>query len=286
MMKRKYLLIMLSLLLPAFAIATACGKRETASEPEDISQPQPTEPLSVTPETVDIGVVQTPEPAAVTPTPTPVPTPTPDPYLQNVEKKEYREGFYYVPLNDALRKRITGLSYPKDTKSCLVSFDELRYLRILYVDFSGEEHVGELIVHKELADEVLEIFAELYDNRYALTSVRLVDDFGERADDTKSMEADNTSSFCYRTVSGSEKLSRHSYGAAIDINPMRNPYIRPDGSVSPSNGREYADRSKDFPGKIDKHDLCYKIFTRHGWSWGGDFKDSKDYQHFSKEVER
>lgn len=285
-MKRTLTFLITALLLPALAIAAGCGKPESETDRETLSPAMTAEPVAVTSKPVDLSVVQTPEPAAATPTPTPVPTPTPDPYLQHVTKKEYREGFYYVPLNDALKKRITGMSYPKDVRNSLVSFDELRYLRILYVDFSDEEHVGELIVHRELADEVLEIFAELYDNRYPLTSVRLVDDFGQPADDTKSMEADNTSSFCYRKVADSDKLSRHSYGAAIDINPMRNPYIRPDGSVSPSNGRQYADRSKDFPGKIDKHDLCYKVFTRHGWSWGGDFKDSKDYQHFSKEVER
>ena len=285
-MRRSFLIITTALLLTALTSAAGCAKPERETEPEETPVIAATEPPAVTSEPVDLGMVRTPEPAAVTPTPSPEPTPTPDPYLQNVEKKIYREGFFSVPLNAALRERITGMSYPKDTRSCLVSFDELRYLRILYVDFSDEEHVGELIVHKKLADEVLKIFAELYDNRYPLTSVRLVDDFGQPGDDTKSMEADNTSSFCYRKVADSEKLSRHSYGAAIDINPMRNPYIRPDGSVSPSNGKQYADRSKDFPGKIDKHDLCYKIFTRYGWSWGGDFTDSKDYQHFSKEVER
>lgn len=241
-----------------------------------------------TPAPVMISVVETATPVPQTPEPTAVPTPTPepDPYTDGVEKTVYREGFYSVPLNDALKARISGFSYPAPPAKCSVKHEELRYLRILYVDFEGVEHVGELIVHEQLAGEVLEIFAKLYDEKYPLTSVRLVDDFGEPADDTKSMEADNTSSFCYRRVTGSKKLSRHSYGAAIDINPRENPYIRPDGSVSPSNAKPYVKRKNDFPGKIDHNDFCYKTFRSYGWEWGGDFKGNKDYQHFSKSVKR
>lgn len=239
-------------------------------------------PVTQPPQQVEFAVAVTPTP--VPQTPTPIPTATPDPYTHDVEKTVYREGFYHVPLNDALKARITGMSYPEDPKDCPVSYEQLRYLRILHVDFAGETHVGELIVHHTLADEVLEIFAALYDAKYALTSVRLVDDFGEPGDDTRSMAADNTSSFCCRRVTGASNYSLHSYGAAIDINPMRNPYIRKDGSVSPENGEPYADRTKDFAGKIDKDDLAYRLFTERGWNWGGFFKSEKDYQHFSKSV--
>ncbi|MDO4493965.1 MAG: M15 family metallopeptidase [Clostridia bacterium] len=243
-----------------------------------------------TPDTVVFAVMPSATPAPLTPspvpTPSPTPTPEPDPYTAGTEKTVYREGFYHVPLNDALKARISGLSYPADPSKCSVRHEELRYLRILYTDFEGAERTGELIVHEKVADEVLEIFAALYDARYPLTSVRLVDDFGEPGDDTKSMEADNTSSFCYRHVTGSKKLSRHSYGAAIDINPRENPYIRPDGSVSPANAKPYVNRKNDFPGKIDRDDLCYKTFKAHGWEWGGDFKGNKDYQHFSKDIKR
>lgn len=233
------------------------------------------------------AAVATASPAPVTPAPvTPVPEPTalPDPFVDGMARETLREGFYSVALNDALKERITGLSYPAPPADCLVPYEALRYLRIRYVDFSGAEQEGELIVNERLAPEVLEIFAALYDARYPLSSVRLVDDFGQPGDDTRSMEADNTSAFCYRSVAGSEKLSRHSYGAAIDINPMRNPYIRPDGSIVPENGAAYADRSADFPGRIDEDDLCYRLFTERGWEWGGHFKTSKDYQHFSKDI--
>ncbi len=103
------------------------------------------------------------------------------------------------------------------------------------------------------------------------------------------MADNNTSCFNYRTVSGKSKLSNHSYGCAIDINPLYNPYVRTrDGKVlvSPQNAGEYADRSADFPYKIDREDLCYRLFTEHGFEWGGAWNSSKDYQHFEKKLQK
>jgi len=97
------------------------------------------------------------------------------------------------------------------------------------------------------------------------------------------MTDNNTSSFCYRRVTGSRNLSRHSYGAAIDINPMMNPYINGD-RFSPKNGEPYLDRDSGLAGMIDHDDLCYQIFKENGWSWGGDWKGDKDWQHFSKDI--
>lgn len=267
----------LTLLLVGSLFSSACAK----------PAPVPAAALTGVPETpqpqqVDFIVAETATPIPATATP--APTATPDPYTDGSEKTVYREGFYHVPLNDALKLRITGMSFPEDPADCPVRYEELRYLRILHVDFAGRTHTGELVVHHKLADEVLEIFAALYDAGYALTSVRLVDDFGEPGDDTRSMAADNSSSFCCRRVTGAKHYSLHSYGMAVDINPMRNPYIRKDGSVSPANGEAYADRSKDFAGKIDENDLCYRLFTERGWNWGGTFKSEKDYQHFSKDI--
>jgi len=53
-------------------------------------------------------------------------------------------------------------------------------------------------------------------------------------------------------------------------------------SIEPANAADYVDRSKDFSHKIDHDDLCYKLFTEHGFEWGGDWTHSKDYQHFEK----
>jgi hypothetical protein len=226
---------------------------------------------------------QTPEPTA---TPAESAKPTAEPSAAPEEdsgKVTLADGFYYIKLNEEIKQRITGMSYPKDDEDIEISYDDLRYIKLKHYDFEGKAHEGELIVHKKLADEVTEIFYELYKAEYPLESVRLVDDYGEPGDDNLSMADNNTSAFNYRKVTGSKTLSRHSYGAAIDINPMLNPYIDGD-RIAPENGVEYADRSKDFAGKIDHDDLCYKLFTQHGWTWGGDWKGDKDYQHFSKDI--
>lgn len=192
------------------------------------------------------------------------------------------DGFYYLPLTGALKGRITGMSFPDGEAE--TTYDDLRYIRLKYFDFEGKEHEdGELIVNAQLAAEVAEIFYELYKAKYPFASVRLVDDYGEPGDDNLSMAANNTSAFNYRVVTGTDTLSLHSYGAAIDINPVQNPYV--DGErVVPEAGIEYLDRSLALPGMIGHDDLCYQLFAESGWRWGGDWEGDKDYQHFSKDV--
>lgn len=281
------------LLLGATLLLSGCAQ----AEEEDLPMTFPTTP---TPPIASVMPAATPAPPAradtstspqeytdtpintATPSPAPTQKITPPPTPAD-ERVTVAEGFYYSKLDDALRKRITGMSYPANDKNTGISYDDLRYIGLLYIDFSGTEKVGELIVHRKLAKEVTGIFYELYQAGYPLHSVRLVDEYGEPGDDNKSMADNNTSAFNYRRVTGSKTLSRHSYGAAIDINPVYNPYIT-GNRIAPENAAEYADRSRDFPGKIDHDDLCYRLFTKAGWSWGGDFKGDKDYQHFSKDI--
>ncbi len=228
--------------------------------------------------------VATPSPAlSLSPVLTPSPSPSPPPTPEDDGRIAIAEGFYYMELTDAIKERITGLSYPADDSGAAISYGDLRYIGLLYYDFEGRVREGELIVNAEVAKEVTEIFHELYLAKYPFTSIKLVDEYGEAANDDLSMEANNTSCFNYRTVAGTNKLSLHSYGAAIDINPRLNPYVK-SGNVSPENGAEYADRSRDFPGKIDHDDLAYKLFAARGWTWGGDWKSVKDYQHFEKDL--
>lgn len=190
------------------------------------------------------------------------------------------ENFYYEPLSDDVISRITGISYVDNPN---ISLDDLRYISLLYVDFNGDTKHGEMICNKSIAKDLLEIFYELYNNDYQLESVKLIDEFD--GDDTKSMLANNTSCFNYRVVEGSKKLSNHAYGLAVDINPFYNPYITyKDGvtKISPAGSEAYADRTLDFPYKIDENDLAYKLFTQHGFKWGGNWNSVKDYQHFER----
>lgn len=215
----------------------------------------------------------------------------------------YKEGFFYQPLSDDVIRRITGISYPVDEETApllsfeavnivpdkdglAVSYDDLRYMNVLYYNFDGETVTGELICNRKIAQDLVEIFYELYANEYQIEKIRLIDEYN--GDDTASMEDNNTSCFNYRLVDGSSNLSKHAMGLAIDINPFYNPYVvfNRDGSgqtyISPKGSEVYADRSQNFPYKIDENDLCYKLFTAHGFIWGGNWNSMKDYQHFQK----
>ena len=184
-------------------------------------------------------------------------------------------------ISDSLFARMQGRSYPE---GCTIPRSELRHVRVLHVDAKGKVHQGELVCNKAIAQDLVDIFRQLYQARYPIEKIRLIDDY--EANDELSMRDNNTSSFCYRIVSGTKKLSKHAMGMAIDINTRYNPWVRKgaDGQqlVSPDNGRSYADRRKTYPYKIVKGDLLYRLFIQHGFKWGGNWRTMKDYQHFEK----
>lgn len=198
----------------------------------------------------------------------------------------YKDGFYYEPLSTDVIDRITGCSYPvlEDGESIEITYEDLSYVVVQYVGFDSETYEGEIICNNAIAEDLVEIFYELYRNEYQIESIALIEEYD--GDDLASCTANNTSCFNYREVVGSSSLSKHALGLAIDINPLYNPYItyNSDGSanVYPENATDYVDRSKSFPYKIDENDLCYKLFTEHGFIWGGHWNSVKDYQHFQK----
>jgi hypothetical protein len=198
--------------------------------------------------------------------------------------QEEPQMFLIENITQDIKDRINGKSYGKD---CSVPYEDLRYVKVLYWGFDEEIHEGELIVNKAIAEDIADIFKELYENKYPIEKMVLVDEY--EADDNASMTANNSSAFNYRTIDdGSGRLSNHSYGLAIDINPLYNPYVRKINGeivVSPDNGAEYADRSQSCSYFIKEDDICYKAFTSRGFTWGGDWKNTKDYQHFQKEAD-
>ena len=190
----------------------------------------------------------------------------------------WREGFYYRPIDDALKVRMTNKSYKPEAD---FSLEELVYVEVLHYDFKGQVKTGELVVNRCIADNVLSIFTELFDAKYPIEKLRLIDNYD--ADDDLSMADNNSSAFNYRTIAGTNQLSNHAMGMAIDINPLYNPYIQVrDGqtNIYPKNGLIYTDRSLENPYYIRKNDTCYNCFIKHGFTWGGDWNPSKDYQHF------
>ena len=186
--------------------------------------------------------------------------------------------FYAEPISDEVFARMYGKSYKEYST---ISREELRYVRVLHIGFDGKTYIGELVVNEKIAEETVEIFRELYKISYPIEKIRLIDEYD--GDDGASMSDNNASAFNFRFISYTTNLSNHAKGLAIDINPLYNPYVKMVDdwlSIEPANGADYVDREKDFPYKIDHDDPCYQIFTAHGFSWGGDWENRKDYQHF------
>ena len=227
------------------------------------------------------------------------------------------KSFYISEIDAKIFARIDGKSYKK---ICPLPLSELRYLHVLHKKLnnstpnltteeltskglnvlqrnsnnstpcldSKEELIseGELICNIRIAKPLIEIFRRLYEADYPIEKIRLIDEYD--ADDELSMRDNNSSCFNFRYVSFTNRISLHGYGLAVDINPLYNPYIKTvDGKkiIAPDNSSDYEDRSKIFPYKIEKDDLCCQLFKAHGFLWGGDcWDDEKDYQHFFKEL--
>jgi hypothetical protein len=187
--------------------------------------------------------------------------------------------FAAEPIPDGVWQRMQGKTYKENP---YIGRDDLRHIRVLHWDYDRKSHIGEMVVNKKIADVVVRIFRQLYDEKYPIERMVLPDVYD--ADDEKQMRDNNSSSFCYRSISGSSTLSKHARGLAIDINTLYNPYYkdRTDNTryVQPAISTKFCDRSWAFPYKIDEQDLCYKLFTAAGFEWGGTWTSCKDYQHF------
>ncbi len=188
------------------------------------------------------------------------------------------DGFYVTPISDSLFNYMNGKSYKT---GCPVGRNDLRHVHVLHYDGDSNVCKGEMVCNKLIATKLVDIFRSLYKAKYPIQCIRLVDEF--EADDEKSMTANNSSCFNFRNVAGTKVLSLHAKGLAIDINPLYNPCVKTTKGktiIEPVKGKDYADRKKNFPYKIDENDLCYKLFIRHGFHWGGAWRSIKDYQHF------
>jgi len=171
-------------------------------------------------------------------------------------------------------------------QGCPVSLENLRYIQVNHWNFKGETVSGEIIVHEEVANDMVYIFEELYNSHYPIRQMQLVSNFNGK--DWESIDADNTSAFNCRPVTGKKKKwSKHAYGKAIDINPLENPYISKTGHIAHKGSLKYRKRRHQNNSAADqavilKKDKITKIFKSYGWKWGGDWNTIKDYQHFVK----
>ncbi|MGD9545591.1 MAG: M15 family metallopeptidase [Methylocystis sp.] len=161
--------------------------------------------------------------------------------------------------------------------------NQLVLLRVPYLDFDGASQTGSLIVARSVAKAVAGAFQDIYDSgKFRIYRMSLIDEFD--GDDARSMAANNTSGFNCRTTDRGA-MSRHAYGMAVDINPVQNPY-REGNLTEPEAGRAYDrpdKRRRDIVGIIVDGDVVTRAFARQGWRWGGHWKRSVDYQHFSND---
>ncbi len=193
--------------------------------------------------------------------------------------------FWELEEGDNLHKRINGKSYRDNP---YVPLSSLRYVKLLHYNFDGNIQVGELIINQDILQDVLEIFTELFQAKYQIQSMYLVDNYwtgDPDTTDTASIDVNNTSAFCYREITGGGRLSNHAYGRAIDLNPQQNPYVSYSTGTAKwyhSNADDYIARDTGLPHVITHDDLAYRLFTERGFQWGGDWNNPKDYQHFDK----
>lgn len=204
---------------------------------------------------------------------------------------EPMQSFSKAPLSSDLREDM--IKSEIWSPECPVSLDRLNILKISYIDFDGNEHQdGKLVVHDVVADHVLEVFQNLYDNKFPIFSMNLINEYD--GDDNKSLEANNTSAFNCRTIMNSNNLSIHSYGLAIDINPIQNPYLlteydsgKTSVEIYPPQGMEYINRRNIRTGMVEtilnntNKSTVVDVFCKNGFTiWGGSWNYPIDWQHF------
>ena len=154
--------------------------------------------------------------------------------------------------------------------------DTLAFLDVFYYSFDGKKHQGQIVVNRELEDDVGEIFALIAKLKFPVGSVIPIVEY--QWDDYRSMAANNSSGFNFRVIEGTTKLSMHSLGRAVDINPVQNPVIYPNGEIAPR-GAVYQPGTA---GTVTGDHPVVREFLKRGWHWGGNFEQPKDYHHFEK----
>lgn len=256
----------LRLVLPLTALVglglTACAGDEDPDPSSTGAANATVPPTSAPPVTAPPA---TAAPATVRPEPVPSTT-VPPAYTASI-----------APIDDAVRARMPHSWRP----GCPVPLEELRLLTLAHWGMDGRARTGELVVHEAVAEDLVAVFGVLWEAGFPIERMELVDVFD--GDDDRSMAADNTSAFNCREIDGRPGVwSNHAYGRAVDINPLRNPWVRGD-RVDPPGGAAYLDRTAEVPGLIRDGDVVVAAFAAVGWEWGGHWS-TPDYQHFEHTV--
>jgi hypothetical protein len=162
---------------------------------------------------------------------------------------------------------------------CPVGISGLRLITMTYWGMDKKPHEGRMVVNADSASKIVKVFHKLYDQRYPIRRMELVDKY--KGSDFDSIEADNTSAFNCRNATGSSSWSQHAYGHAVDLNTCENPYVYSSGHIDHPRCVKYGNRKRKDPGVIHAGDKVVKAFRSIGWGWGGTWGGPTDYQHFS-----
>jgi hypothetical protein len=163
-------------------------------------------------------------------------------------------------------------------KGCPITIDRLKLVDIKHYDFFEKITSGQIIVLDKIANSVVKIFEELFALKFPIHSVKTIEEFG--GNDYLSMEENNSSCFNFRNIPSVGIISIHSYGAAIDINPVQNPFIiieKDVVTVFPKQSVEFLNRNNQRKGMVEP---IVPIFEKYGFEWGGFWNTPIDYHHF------
>jgi peptidoglycan L-alanyl-D-glutamate endopeptidase CwlK len=180
------------------------------------------------------------------------------------------EGGLIVESAMDFAQALAGTAAPREV------LESLCMINVGYLGFDGHRHLGQLVTHQDLAADIVEVFALLQTLKFPVAGVVPIVRYGWS--DEASMAADNSSAFNYRTVAGTDRLSRHALGRAVDINPRENPAVYPDGRIAPAG----AVWSPGGPGTLTDNHPAVRAWIERGWRWGGHFDHIRDYHHFEK----
>jgi hypothetical protein len=200
------------------------------------------------------------------------------------------------PTGDAFAASVTAV--PDDVlarstwgEHCPVASDDLRYATVTFLGFDGAHHTGELLLHAEVADDVVGVFRQLHEAGFPIEEMRVIR--AEELDLPPTGDGNVTTAFVCRDTRGASSWSQHAYGLAVDINPFHNPYLKgasssdaaladPSAVVLPELATTYVDRDRDRPGMLQPGDAATRAFAEIGWGWGGDWSSLADWMHFSR----
>jgi len=207
----------------------------------------------------------------------PSPKPPATPSIDSATKPDSEEPVFFIEeIPEKIRTFMKGKTIYDNSP---IGYDELRYLTVTFWGYDSEPHLGNIIVNKAIADDTIAIFRTLLEHEFPIEKMLLPDYYD--GNDELSMRNNNTSGFNDRPLEGTDTLSYHQLGLAIDINPLYNPFITYNtNKLEPSTSEKYLDRSLSEKGMIVTDDICVTTFKQYGFTWGGDWISMKDYQHF------